>query len=147
MARQYPVNEREFARISGVGERKLQEFGAVFLEEITAHLQTNPRQIFADNSFDASQAPPRGHFGDSAGETLRRFQAGQSVEQIARARGFVAGTIYSHLAEALEAGESLDLRRLFTAAEQKEIEQAFAGVGFGSLVKLVVHRPRMPTVS
>src|SRR5947207_15684544 len=51
MARGYPVTEREFARISGVGERKLGEFGAVFLAEIATYLQTNPRQIFADDSF------------------------------------------------------------------------------------------------
>ena len=34
MAREYPASDREFARISGVGEKKLQEFGAVFLVEI-----------------------------------------------------------------------------------------------------------------
>ena len=31
MARVYPANDREFARISGVGEKKLREFGAAFL--------------------------------------------------------------------------------------------------------------------
>jgi ATP-dependent DNA helicase RecQ len=51
MARDYPENEREFARISGVGEKKLREFGQVFLGEIAAHLQTNPRQMFAGDSF------------------------------------------------------------------------------------------------
>ena len=133
MARQYPEDEREFARISGVGERKLQEFGVAFLAQITAHLQTNPRQIFADNSFDAPHPPPRPCLGDSAGETLRRFQAGQSVGHIARERGLVAGTVYGHLAEAIEAGERLDLRRFLTAEEQKEIEAVFAEAGFGSL--------------
>src|SRR5207249_10343519 len=76
MARNYPANEREFARISGVGEKKLREFGAAFLAEIAAHLQANPRQIFADNSFDAG-LPPRRHLGDSARDTLRRFLAGK----------------------------------------------------------------------
>jgi ATP-dependent DNA helicase RecQ len=47
MARDYPANQRDFAWISGVGEKKLSEFGEVFLEEISAHLQTNPRQAFA----------------------------------------------------------------------------------------------------
>ncbi|HEX4120254.1 MAG TPA: DNA helicase RecQ [Verrucomicrobiae bacterium] len=47
MARNYPANEEEFARISGVGEKKLKEFGSSFLGEISAHLQTHPRQIFA----------------------------------------------------------------------------------------------------
>jgi ATP-dependent DNA helicase RecQ len=56
MARDYPASERELARISGVGEKKLREFGDVFLAEIAAFLQTNPRQIFADDSF---AAPPR----------------------------------------------------------------------------------------
>jgi ATP-dependent DNA helicase RecQ len=51
MARYYPMGDEQFTRISGVGEKKLQEFGAAFLAEITAHLQTRPRQIFADDSF------------------------------------------------------------------------------------------------
>ncbi|HEY3930990.1 MAG TPA: RQC domain-containing protein, partial [Verrucomicrobiae bacterium] len=34
MARNYPANENEFARISGVGETKLREFGKIFLAEI-----------------------------------------------------------------------------------------------------------------
>jgi ATP-dependent DNA helicase RecQ len=37
MARDYPRNEREFARISGVGEKKLREFGDVFLGEIAVY--------------------------------------------------------------------------------------------------------------
>ena len=53
MARNYPENAADFARISGVGEKKLREFGEVFLGEIAAYLQTNPRQIFADDSFAA----------------------------------------------------------------------------------------------
>ncbi|MGA3283947.1 MAG: RQC domain-containing protein [Verrucomicrobiota bacterium] len=56
MARNYPANEREFTRISGVGEKKLREFGDIFLGEIAAFLQNNPRQIFADDSF-AAPAP------------------------------------------------------------------------------------------
>jgi ATP-dependent DNA helicase RecQ len=47
MARHYPANEEQFARINGVGEKKLKEFGASFLSEIAVHLQTHPRQMFA----------------------------------------------------------------------------------------------------
>jgi ATP-dependent DNA helicase RecQ len=53
MAREYPENEREFARISGVGEKKLREFGEAFLGEIAEYLRENARQIFADDSFGA----------------------------------------------------------------------------------------------
>ena len=51
MARFYPATDKEFSRISGVGDRKLREFGDVFLHEIATYLHANPRQIFADDSF------------------------------------------------------------------------------------------------
>ncbi len=65
MARDYPASEREFARITGVGEKKLREFGDAFLAEIAAHVENNPRQIFADDSF-AAPAPTTGN------DTVRR---------------------------------------------------------------------------
>jgi len=141
MARNYPENERDFARISGVGEKKLREYGAVFLIEIARHLATNPRQIFAEDSF-VVPLPQRSSLGDTARETLRRFRAGDSPEQIAEARGLVVGTIYGHLGTAIEAGEAIDLAQLLAAdaqAEiaadaQAEIAAAFKRTGWGNLV-------------
>jgi ATP-dependent DNA helicase RecQ len=134
MARDYPVNEKEFARISGVGEKKLAEFGALFLAEIAAHLQTNPRQIFADESFMSSGAiPARARLGDTARETLRLFSAGESIEGIAAKRGLTTGTIYSHLHDAAMAGEKLDLKRFFSPGELDEVAVAFQKVGFANL--------------
>ena len=46
MAQDYPSNEQEFLRISGVGSRKLEEFGAAFLGTIADYLESNPRQKF-----------------------------------------------------------------------------------------------------
>jgi ATP-dependent DNA helicase RecQ len=104
MARYYPGNDSEFARISGVGEKKLREFGAVFLAEIAAFLQANPRQIFADESFVApAPLPARASLGSTAYDTLRRFRAGAAVEEIAAERRLAAGTILTHLADALQA--------------------------------------------
>ena len=59
MARFYPANGSEFSRIRGVGDKKLREFGELFLGEIAAHLRTNARQIFADDSFTAPAPPHR----------------------------------------------------------------------------------------
>jgi ATP-dependent DNA helicase RecQ len=134
MARNYPATEREFASISGIGERKLHEFGKVFLAEIAAHLQTNPRQIFADDSFAApAPVPNRVRLGDTARETLRLFRAGRSVPDIAAWRRLSIGTIYGHLADALQVGESLDLNQFLTLEDQHEIAAAFRKNGFQSL--------------
>ena len=133
MARNYPANERDFARISGVGEKKLREFGELFLGEIASYLQTNARQVFADDSFAATPPAARGSLGDSARETIRRFRAGHSVEQIAREREVTPATILGHLAEGIERGEPVALERFFSSAEHELVRDAFARLGFGSL--------------
>jgi ATP-dependent DNA helicase RecQ len=133
MARNYPAGENDFTRISGVGEKKLREFGEVFLLEIAQHLQTNPRQMFADDSFTAPSPIRKDSLNDTTRETLRRFRAGESVEQIAASRGFAASTIYGHLATAFEAGEKLDVNELLDAGAQEQIATAFKKFGFGNI--------------
>lgn len=132
MARNYPANDREFSRISGVGERKLQEFGEIFLTEIAAHLQSHPRQVFADEVFTAPP-PPKPRLNDTTSESLRLFREGKSIEQIAAKRGFATSTICGHLATAYEAGEPLDLSRFFSAEDEKQIAAAFEKFGFGNI--------------
>lgn len=138
MARRYPASDQEFARISGVGEKKLREFGAVFLAEIAAHLQTNARQIFADDSFEAPVfVPQRSKLTDTVRETLHYFRQGKSVADVARIRGFKDSTIYSHLEEAIRAGEAINLNSLLDAQAQHDIGAAFSRFGFGNLVGAV----------
>jgi ATP-dependent DNA helicase RecQ len=133
MARDYPANARDFTSISGVGEKKLREFGEVFLGEIAAHLQSNPRQVFADETF-VVPFTQRSDLGDTARETLRRFRAGESVAAIAAGRSLTPGTIYGHLATAIEAGETIDLNQLVSTEAQAEIAAAFKQTGWANLV-------------
>lgn len=132
MARAYPTSDTEFARISGVGDKKLSEFGAVFMSEIKDYLRTNSRQAFAQE--DATQrtvASPR--LGDSPRDTLRRFRSGESAMQITQDRGFALGTIMEHLALAAQVGETVDLDRFIPAGAEAEIEAAFAEIGLANL--------------
>ena len=46
MARYYPTSDAEFARISGVGEKKLADFGQPFIELITSYLEKHERKRF-----------------------------------------------------------------------------------------------------
>ncbi|MEW6303524.1 MAG: DNA helicase RecQ [Verrucomicrobiota bacterium] len=133
MAREYPANEAEFRRISGVGESKVRAYGAAFLEEIRAHLRSNERRTFAVETNVAPLLPSktRGELlTDTVRDTLRLFRAGQDVSAIARARELSEGTVASHLATAIEAGEALDLSRFFTAAEAAEMHAAFTKTGW-----------------
>lgn len=135
MARIYPANEQELSRVSGIGEKKMCEFGQLFLQEIAAHLQTNPRQIFAEDSFvEAALSPPRAsRLTETVRETLQMFLQGKTVPQIAKARRVKDGTIYGHLEEAFLAGERINVNILIPARAQREIAAAFARHGLFSL--------------
>ena len=141
MARFYPANKKDFSRISGVGERKLREFGEAFLGEIAAHVQTNPRQVFADDfpadGMPSAPVPRRSRLTDSVRETLHFFQQGRAVSEIAKIRGFKDSTIYSHLEEAMLAGESVDVHSLVSAEARRDIAAAFVRHGFGNLTGVV----------
>ncbi len=125
MARSYPTTPAEFRKIPGVGEQKLKDFAAPFLEAIQSYLSGHARK-----DFTPSPAPAvRRRLNESESETLRRFQAGDSVEEIARSRGFVRGTILGHLLLAIEAGIPLTSRQFFEPAQEEEIAAAFARSG------------------
>jgi ATP-dependent DNA helicase RecQ len=134
MARHYPQDEKAFSRISGVGEKKLREFGAAFMGEITAYLQTNSRQMFADDSFDEPPAAPaRPNLNDTARETVHFFRQGKSVAEVAHIRGLKESTVYGHLEEAIRAGEEIELSQLLDDKARREIAAAFEQYGFGNL--------------
>jgi len=134
MARNYPTTPTEFRRIPGVGEQKLKDFAEPFLSEIRAYLTTNERRTFTEDG-GPLRPPRRARLNDSQLETLRRFQRGEAVEDIARARGFVRSTIYGHLLAAIESGKLPQARqRFFTPAQEKEIAAAFQRISDGNLV-------------
>ena len=133
MARSYPTTAGAFRRIPGVGEQKLKDFAEPFLNEIRHYLATNSRRTFSDDS-DSLPRQRRFGFNDSQAETLRRFQRGESVKEIARARGFVTSTIYTHLLAAIECGKISERDRFFTPAQEKEIAAGFRQISDGKLV-------------
>jgi ATP-dependent DNA helicase RecQ len=89
MAHARPATPVELLAISGVGEGKLQRYGQAFLEEIRAH--------------PLAQLPDNG-LSDTVNETLYLARQGLDAEAIAARRSLKPSTIYSHLAEAVEAG-------------------------------------------
>jgi len=135
MARNYPTAVGEFRRIPGVGEQKLKDFAQPFLSEIKNYLATNARRTFSDDS-PALFRRRRSRLNDSEAETLRLFQSGESVNEIARDRGFVPSTIYGHLSAAIELGKLTERDRFFTATQEKEIAAAFRQAGGTGLVEV-----------
>jgi len=89
MTEKRPTELREMQFISGVGEKKLNQYGKAFIEVIKDH--PLPQEINV-------------HFSDTVNESLVLFAKELSIEEIAGQRNLAEGTIYGHLAEAIAAG-------------------------------------------
>ena len=129
MARRYPQSDADLLAIPGVGERKLLDFGPAFRAGIAAWLAEHPRQEFRALASAPAARPMRIEMGinGTALETLRHWRAGRSVVEIAHLRSISVGTVEGHLAQAVEAGEALDPRAFYTAAEEAEMRAALVG--------------------
>jgi ATP-dependent DNA helicase RecQ len=134
MAANLPGDEMQMRRIGGVGARKLAEFGAAFLQEITAFVErtgatpvplSNPGPASAPSQRDTGRAA----LGSTTQATLALLREGQSVADIARVRDLTPFTVEGHIADAILAGEAVDLDALVEPRKQEEIAAAIADVG------------------
>ena len=125
MARDYPSNERELARISGMSARKLQEFGRVFLAVVAGHLETQPRQIFADTSFEEPAAKParprRSAAADDGPYDEELFERLRAVRRkLAEGRGLPAYMI-------LHDSALREMARIYPASEEELASDTWCG--------------------
>jgi len=101
MAKQRPQSDDTFRFINGVGEMKLDRYGEKFMAVISEH----PLPEALNNNFS-----------DTINETLVMHHDGLSIEEIAEKRALKSTTIYSHLADVIEAG-------MLSAPDVLEIEE------------------------
>jgi ATP-dependent DNA helicase RecQ len=127
MCRDYPQTDRAFLSIPGVGSQKLADYGQAFMSEIAQWLETHERQTFVA---EAPPPPPpkmksEGPVNTSAMESIRLFQSGKDVQQIADLRSMSRGTIAQHLAQGIISGSLVaDPRLFYSVEEEAQIQQA-----------------------
>lgn len=125
MVQHRPHTLQEFARLDGVGTRKLEQYGQQFLEVIEAHTLKYG---------EAPSPPPKPPVNraediilpERVETTLEALKTGLTPAQIAEQRGIQENTIYDYLSQAIEWGR-LDLREVINLPETEiqEIEDAF----------------------
>lgn len=148
MAEQQPQTLQQFAQISGVGSRKLSQYGAVFIAEICAFRKERglptPSEAAVTARTDSTQAPllipsASGLVGDASYtqlQTLELFQQGFRPAEIADRRNLRLSTVMGHLAELLDLGYAIDLAQLVRPDRQEKILQAIQAVGDESLTQI-----------
>ena len=136
MAEKQPQTLAEFSQISGVGQRKLDAYGAQFIKVIQDHCAfVAARQESRQSA--RNHRPPT--VGDTHQETLRLYQQGLSLEDIAKTRELKLQTITNHLAVLIEQGEPIDINQFVPVEDQGVIEQAIVTVGGTALKPIREH--------
>jgi ATP-dependent DNA helicase RecQ len=133
MATHLPRTPEQFLDINGVGEAKLANFGAVFLELIRAHgaargLPESPplQPVQAETT---AWVTAKRRF-EEVGEA---FAAGQSLDQLAARYDVKRGTIANHLQRYCEAGHRLDADRVLQSSGLSLAERERGLAAFGKL--------------
>ncbi|NEQ42376.1 MAG: DNA helicase RecQ [Leptolyngbya sp. SIOISBB] len=118
MAQKMPRSRSQFGRISGVGNRKLEQYGQIFVDTINTYCEEKGVQT----TTPVSDRPPT--VSNTRAQTLELYQAGHSLDEIAQARNLRRTTIVGHLSALLAAGEAIDLNDLVPPERQATIRQA-----------------------
>ena len=104
-----PQSNEQLRRISGIGARKLESYGAAIIALCQGHAgahglpspapEPEPPAPVVRKAPDADEG-----LGDSASLTLQLLREGASVREIALTRGLKETTLYAHCSEAISLG-------------------------------------------
>ena len=130
MAGRLPEDRESFARISGVGTAKLEQFSGPFLEVIAEHVANNRSAPEEDGKSRRDNRGPRKRTGPTFEETKGLVSQKLTISQMALHRGLTEKTIISHLERLVIGGESIDLDYLMPPPEcLAKIQSAFQETG------------------
>jgi ATP-dependent DNA helicase RecQ len=154
MAQFRPQSKEYFASVPGVGSRKLEVYGEPFMQAIRDYCIEHAMEMDREPPQKAASEKPKKESDSSASSagsaksastpsgpstryvTLEMYRAGHSIEEIAAERQFKVGTVFNHLAELVEMGESVDVDALIRSDHYDAIVDALHQVG-GDLLRPV----------
>jgi ATP-dependent DNA helicase RecQ len=138
MSQQQPQTLAQFSQISGVGARKLAQYGVLFTAEIRAFRGENGLSVVTETQ----EAPPlptprtKTDVTATALQTLDYYQQGLDLAAIAQERQLKVSTISAHLCELIELGYEVNIDRLVTPDRQTKIRHAIDKVGKDKLTPI-----------
>lgn len=107
--RERPMSDEEFLSISGVGQRKLEVYGTVFINEVKAF--TASKKVSKKKS-------------DTHRITYELYKQGLSIDEIAEQRQLKSTTIYSHIAKLWSEGKTIEIYNFISKSEVNSVKIA-----------------------
>ncbi len=146
MAQQRPQTKEQFQDIPGVGQRKLEAYYTLFTDAIRAYCEENGLRMelggqgnptSKEGETKPRERPQREREKTSAALpvnvtrqlTRAMFEQGLTLSEIAQRRNLTQGTVFTHLIELLESGETIDVHRLISPERYDVIAAAIQQTG------------------
>ena len=133
MAFYFPQNLESFAKISGVGQQKLQQFGKQFIDEISQFSSENNLQekpvVGRRKEYRKKRNIQRR--GSTYDLTKQMVKQKMSIRDIAKKRKMTEQTIVTHLEKLIDVDENTNIKYLQPKDEKRfeKIKQAFEKSG------------------
>lgn len=127
MCRHLPTNARKMRDISGIGDRKMEQFGEIFIQEILGFIRLEEEKgeqglRLRENTYLV---------------TFEYYRRGDAVDQIAMRRNLHESTIYTHFARLYEDGYEVELESFVTVEEVEQVRKAIEIVGHRDRAKVL----------
>lgn len=139
MAQSRPQGPDSFLNISGVGNRKLAQYGQAFTQTIREFCEENALAVetnaseFPSTTESTRQIASKSDINSTQLTTYELYQSGLSLPDIALNRNIRLSTVNSHMAKLIEAGYDIDINKLVDTDRQSVIKEAISKVGSLSL--------------
>jgi len=131
MAYYFPPDESAFMNITGVGAKKLEKFGAIFLKTIHDFISANNITPITIPTHRPTASPVvRERLSTAYLKTRELITKGISLERMAKHQDVRPSTIVNHIEKMLDAGERIDIEYLKLPKKRyDEIKEAFDQCG------------------
>ncbi|NQU83113.1 MAG: DNA helicase RecQ [Parcubacteria group bacterium] len=123
MSHYFPDSADKFLMIDGVGVKKLESFGTIFIEKIQEHTSQNnliSKEISYDNKSQHRKLQRQAN-NPNCDKTKRMLLQKLSISEIADKQGLTQSTVVGHIEKLILAGENVDINHL--KPSQEDIEQ------------------------
>ncbi|SHG39260.1 DNA helicase RecQ [Ornithinibacillus halophilus] len=131
LSRYFPETKEDMLQIKGIGEKKYEQYGEIFLDAIRKWRADNPdikEKIRISGSSNAAPAPKRKKQVDDTPSHItsyNMFQSGKSIKDIAVIREMTDMTIEGHLFKAYKQGYPLAWNIFFNEEQEKMVLEAY----------------------
>lgn len=128
MSEQLPATTTALLTIKGVGEKKLEAYGSIFLNEIERYCEEQSEGGMGDTAGAQAVSASKSHY-----ETYKLLESGLTIEEAASRRGIAASTAEGHLLKCAEEGHAVNWERFIPDDCEPLIKEAAEQAGTSRL--------------